>query len=243
MLPDPQESGLGGPVTQLNIGVHSTGGYNEDGTIVNSDQCDICTDGGDLICCDACPRSFHFDCLVPPIKEGDILDGEDWFCPYCVAARSVRLRFLFCTVATLFSAFGAYSLSRRMPRNQKLNQSRRNAQDLLWKRTALKPMLTRLLPSLEVVKVLLLSSIHWQMEDLAMAQSTIHALRNSRRSEQRRLPQPQRQNAVRERRSSLRVEFKPMQPLMPPQQLQRLRWLRRMLLLKQPQLGLLFEID
>ncbi|KAF3174743.1 hypothetical protein TWF225_009465 [Orbilia oligospora] len=31
--------------------------------ITNQDYCQVCTDGGDIVCCSSCPRSYHYDCL------------------------------------------------------------------------------------------------------------------------------------------------------------------------------------
>ncbi|KAJ6259418.1 hypothetical protein Dda_6320 [Drechslerella dactyloides] len=31
--------------------------------ITNQDYCQVCLDGGDIICCSGCPRSYHYDCL------------------------------------------------------------------------------------------------------------------------------------------------------------------------------------
>lgn len=60
--------------------------------------CRVCKDGGELLCCDTCPSSYHIHCLNPPLPE--IPNGE-WLCPRCMVsshAAAGRLR-LFPTAA------------------------------------------------------------------------------------------------------------------------------------------------
>ncbi|CAL1404142.1 unnamed protein product [Linum trigynum] len=45
----------------------------------NDDLCQICKDGGDLVCCDGCPRSFHKECLLLTS-----IPNDKWYCKYCV---------------------------------------------------------------------------------------------------------------------------------------------------------------
>ncbi|RZC40543.1 PHD finger protein 12 [Asbolus verrucosus] len=52
----------------------------------NHDSCDACGEGGDLICCDKCPSSFHLQCHDPPLEEKDIPTGE-WLCHSCKYAK------------------------------------------------------------------------------------------------------------------------------------------------------------
>lgn len=43
-------------------------------------ECVICDLGGNLLCCDSCPRTYHLQCLNPPLKR--IPNGK-WQCPKC----------------------------------------------------------------------------------------------------------------------------------------------------------------
>ncbi|NXL63064.1 AIRE regulator, partial [Chordeiles acutipennis] len=49
----------------------------------NEDECAACGDGGELICCDGCPRAFHLACLVPPLPR---VPSGTWRCGSCVAS-------------------------------------------------------------------------------------------------------------------------------------------------------------
>lgn len=53
--------------------------------IVNEDICHSCGGLGNFICCDACPRSFHFTCADPPLDPLN-LPESDWFCSQCLYA-------------------------------------------------------------------------------------------------------------------------------------------------------------
>uniref|UniRef100_A0A8C8JYH8 DNA helicase n=1 Tax=Oncorhynchus tshawytscha TaxID=74940 RepID=A0A8C8JYH8_ONCTS len=46
--------------------------------------CRVCKDGGELLCCDTCPSSYHIHCLNPPLPE--IPNGE-WLCPRCTVSH------------------------------------------------------------------------------------------------------------------------------------------------------------
>ena len=36
--------------------------YSRSKRLLNRDSCDACKEGGDLLCCDQCPASFHLQC-------------------------------------------------------------------------------------------------------------------------------------------------------------------------------------
>ncbi|XP_067851634.1 nuclear body protein SP140-like protein isoform X2 [Heptranchias perlo] len=46
----------------------------------NDDECTVCEDGGQLICCEECPKAFHCLCHVPSL---DPAISEKWTCTFC----------------------------------------------------------------------------------------------------------------------------------------------------------------
>uniref|UniRef100_A0A915CGU9 PHD-type domain-containing protein n=2 Tax=Parascaris univalens TaxID=6257 RepID=A0A915CGU9_PARUN len=52
---------------------------------VNSQYCNACREGGELLCCDRCPSSFHLMCHEPPIERSTIPTGK-WLCNRCTHA-------------------------------------------------------------------------------------------------------------------------------------------------------------
>ncbi|MEQ2187527.1 hypothetical protein GOODEAATRI_005632, partial [Goodea atripinnis] len=52
--------------------------------------CRVCKDGGELLCCDTCPSSYHIHCLNPPLPE--IPNGE-WICPRCKLELNCQVMF------------------------------------------------------------------------------------------------------------------------------------------------------
>ncbi|KAG9482006.1 hypothetical protein GDO78_010958, partial [Eleutherodactylus coqui] len=56
------------------------GGEEDDEEDDHMEFCRVCKDGGELLCCDTCPSSYHLHCLNPPLPE--IPNGE-WLCPRC----------------------------------------------------------------------------------------------------------------------------------------------------------------
>ena len=65
----------------------------------NRDHCNVFKDGGDLICCDNCPRSFHVEkCLQRYCKKNNLQlsepaddDDADWYCPKCKPVIDKRM--------------------------------------------------------------------------------------------------------------------------------------------------------
>ncbi|GJJ76069.1 hypothetical protein EMPS_08428 [Entomortierella parvispora] len=55
----------------------------EDALKNNNDYCETCLGLGQFICCDTCPRAFHFSCCHPPLDPDNLPD--EWHCNECEA--------------------------------------------------------------------------------------------------------------------------------------------------------------
>uniref|UniRef100_A0A8C0WLQ8 Histone-lysine N-methyltransferase NSD2 n=1 Tax=Castor canadensis TaxID=51338 RepID=A0A8C0WLQ8_CASCN len=55
-------------------------------THVNVSWCFVCSKGGSLLCCEACPAAFHPDCLSIEMPDGS------WFCNDCRAGKKLHFQ-------------------------------------------------------------------------------------------------------------------------------------------------------
>uniref|UniRef100_A0A8C4SUG3 RING-type E3 ubiquitin transferase n=1 Tax=Erpetoichthys calabaricus TaxID=27687 RepID=A0A8C4SUG3_ERPCA len=46
----------------------------------NEDWCAVCQNGGNLLCCDKCPKVFHLTCHVPTLLS---FPSGEWICTFC----------------------------------------------------------------------------------------------------------------------------------------------------------------
>ncbi|GMH38187.1 hypothetical protein BSKO_06071 [Bryopsis sp. KO-2023] len=72
----------------LEMKVGGTHAFNEPGEDGSMERCVLCDLGGDLVCCDKCPRVFHSRCLNVSRRQLGTKD-EDWVCPECKAEWKV----------------------------------------------------------------------------------------------------------------------------------------------------------
>lgn len=56
----------------------------------NEDWCAVCQNGGELLCCDKCPKVFHLSCHIPTLNESP--SGE-WFCSFCRDPESPEMEY------------------------------------------------------------------------------------------------------------------------------------------------------
>lgn len=57
----------------------------------NEDWCAVCQNGGELLCCDKCPKVFHLSCHIPTLKESP--SGE-WYCSFCRDLEAPEMQYV-----------------------------------------------------------------------------------------------------------------------------------------------------
>uniref|UniRef100_A0A7N8Y3B4 E3 ubiquitin-protein ligase TRIM33 n=1 Tax=Mastacembelus armatus TaxID=205130 RepID=A0A7N8Y3B4_9TELE len=67
-----------------------TGNPSEKDDDPNEDWCAVCINGGDLLCCDRCPKVFHMKCHVPTIK---IFPKGDFLCTFCRSLTNPEIEY------------------------------------------------------------------------------------------------------------------------------------------------------
>ncbi|KAM9409414.1 tripartite motif-containing protein 66 isoform 2-T4 [Pholidichthys leucotaenia] len=69
---------IANPVTQR--GTDDIHPEEDSAEMESEDFCAVCLVGGDLLCCDRCPKVFHLSCHVPPLFS---FPSGDWACSLC----------------------------------------------------------------------------------------------------------------------------------------------------------------
>ncbi|KAK7896334.1 hypothetical protein WMY93_021659 [Mugilogobius chulae] len=57
----------------------------------NEDWCAVCQNGGELLCCDKCPKVFHLNCHIPTLNESP--SGE-WYCSFCRDLEAPEMQYV-----------------------------------------------------------------------------------------------------------------------------------------------------
>ncbi|KAL5731346.1 DNA helicase [Ranunculus cassubicifolius] len=77
------------PLTKRRLSSDGTSGpspHKEKGNDGYYYECVVCDLGGNLLCCDSCPRTYHLECLNPPLKR---TPPGKWHCPTCEKSNCV----------------------------------------------------------------------------------------------------------------------------------------------------------
>uniref|UniRef100_A0A8C2HLL7 E3 ubiquitin-protein ligase TRIM33 n=1 Tax=Cyprinus carpio TaxID=7962 RepID=A0A8C2HLL7_CYPCA len=56
----------------------------------NEDWCAVCQNGGELLCCDRCPKVFHMTCHIPTLKSSP---SGDWMCTFCRSLSNPEMEY------------------------------------------------------------------------------------------------------------------------------------------------------
>ncbi|XP_047374195.1 tripartite motif-containing protein 66 isoform X4 [Sciurus carolinensis] len=58
--------------------------------IENEDFCAVCLNGGELLCCDRCPKVYHLSCHVPALLS---FPGGEWVCTLCCSLTQPEMEY------------------------------------------------------------------------------------------------------------------------------------------------------
>ncbi|XP_062271641.1 tripartite motif-containing protein 66 [Scomber scombrus] len=64
----------------LQIGTEEVQSEQDSAEMESEDFCAVCLIGGDLLCCDRCPKVFHLSCHIPSLLS---FPSGDWVCSLC----------------------------------------------------------------------------------------------------------------------------------------------------------------
>ena len=57
--------------------------------ISHDDECFVCSDGGNLVCCESCPRVAHPKCIGLTVRAMQGVPKDDWYCEDCQVKRAI----------------------------------------------------------------------------------------------------------------------------------------------------------
>ena len=94
-----REEASGSNTPRLFLNIKLSEKEDSDPTKYNEENCGACGGPGRFLCCEGCPKSFHFTCLEPPIDENDLPD-DSW---YSIPLRKFVYQFFyFCYFYSIF---------------------------------------------------------------------------------------------------------------------------------------------
>ncbi|CAL8295281.1 unnamed protein product [Boreogadus saida] len=80
-----------------------------DGQMESDDFCAVCQIGGELLCCDRCPKVFHLSCHIPSLLT---FPAGDWLCTLCRGEQDAAEGYA-CESAPSGESRAPYTLSTR----------------------------------------------------------------------------------------------------------------------------------
>lgn len=57
--------------------------------IAHDDECFVCSDGGNLVCCESCPRVAHPKCIGLSVRPMQGVPRGDWYCEECEVKHAI----------------------------------------------------------------------------------------------------------------------------------------------------------